>query len=143
MLLHFPRAIVEQLLDHTEKATAHRRLYDLAETAKPGLWLVGDQGVYLMSNGNPGLTRANDANAQITADRRPIICFAHEINADTLSFEIWWAAKGDSFGSDDGVEFFAATDLRSALATYRPGKDLALSITPTTMAIVQYVVAAA
>ena len=43
------------LLVHSEKATAHRSLYGDQSTSVPGLWLVKDEGVYLMSNGQPGL----------------------------------------------------------------------------------------
>lgn len=68
----------------------------------PGLWLVGDQGVYLMSNGTPGLRgRDGAADAAVAAETRGE--GAHE-------------AKRASFGGDDGVEFLDAAMIAEALA---------------------------
>ena len=85
MRLHFDLALVRKLLDHSKAATERSpsldQLYegrfrrdgkdvgldnlgsdnfptaDDVDPARipPGLWLVGDQGVHLMSNGKPAL----------------------------------------------------------------------------------------
>ena len=56
------------------------------------MWLVGDQGVYLMTNVKTG-SGANE------------IAYAVECNPNTV--EDWWQVKRDTFGGDDGVEKFA------------------------------------
>ena len=70
--LRFDTQAVREQLDHTKAAPLHKlTMSDRAElygkdnmghqqpdeetNGKPGLWLVKDSGVYLMSNGNPGL----------------------------------------------------------------------------------------
>jgi hypothetical protein len=55
MTFVFNIAQVRPLLDHSLRARRHRSLYGYKHTARPGLFLVRDLGVYLMSNGNPGL----------------------------------------------------------------------------------------
>lgn len=57
MMFTFQIKDVLPLLDHTEAAKKHRPLYGGDDTAVPGLWLVHDAGVYLMSNGDPGLMK--------------------------------------------------------------------------------------
>lgn len=61
---------------------------------RPGFWLVGDHGVYIMHNGN-----CPDGHKQPVA-------YAVECNPDKLPFDQWWANKGASFGGDDGCDFF-------------------------------------
>ena len=58
-----------------------------------GLFLVGDQGVYLMSN----------ASRKISEERSP--CYAYGINPNVDAFEDWWHMKRESCGPDDGVDF--------------------------------------
>ena len=70
--LTFDAQAVREQLDHAKTAHLHKlTMSDRAElygehnmshqqpdeeiTGKPGLWLVKDSGIYLMSNGNPGL----------------------------------------------------------------------------------------
>lgn len=55
MRLHLDRAGVSRLLEHNRVAPAHKVAYYRDKFA--ALWLVDSQGLYLMSNGDPGLTR--------------------------------------------------------------------------------------
>lgn len=103
MKLHFDKRIVDRLLEHSRNAESHSALYGDENTAKAGLWLVGDQGVYLMSNGNPHLPK-DEANP----DESSLVCYADECNPETLDFDEWWDNKRASFGGDDGVEFLEA-----------------------------------
>jgi hypothetical protein len=118
----FNRAGVARLLAHTRAAPEHDPLHDKPETAKPGLWLVGDEGVYLVSNGKPMLTRSPRSRARF-------VVYADEVNPKTLRFEVWWAAKQSGFGGDDGVEFLAAELLEAALLESAPEVPLQLDIT--------------
>lgn len=64
---------------------------------RSGLWLVGDEGVYLMSNG------------RLADGARAMVCYANECNPHTNPD--WYAYKHRHFGGDDGVEFLAAEDI--------------------------------
>ena len=82
---------------------------DIDPTKIPaGLWLVGDQGVYLMSNA-PFDEEAAKNNAHIA--------FADEVNPETMEFDDWYDNKQMIFGADDGVEFLSAEMLEEALSS--------------------------
>ena len=61
---------------------------------KPGLWLVGDEGVYIISNG------------KLADGETPLVVYSSEChpkgNPD------WWDYKRRHFGGDDGIEFIDA-----------------------------------
>jgi len=75
-----------------------------------GFWLVGDQGVYLMHNGEERGT--------------PNHIYARECNPDTMAFDVWWHAKENTFGGDDGVEFIEAAFI---INTACDGRDLEIT----------------
>ena len=146
MDLTFPKARVRELLEHSKAATTRRpsftQLYeptlrkdgrepgpddlptgDDVDPAKipPGLWLVGDQGVYLMSN-------ATMTEGQERAD----LVYAAEVDPEKLDFDTWWANKRASFGGDDGVEFLEA-DLIERWLEYAQGDTVHIRMTPESM----------
>jgi hypothetical protein len=108
MKLTFDRALVEQLLDHAEKATTHAKTFtqqlDQA-TTEPGaaLWIVADDGIYACSNGRPFLPGK--------APGTMLVWHAAECNPNTMPFERWWKVKNAAFGGDDSVESFDAADV--------------------------------
>lgn len=63
----------------------------------PGLWLVGDQGVYIMSNG------------KLAEGARPLVVYAEECHP--AGNPDWWHYKRRWFGGDDGIEFIEAERL--------------------------------
>ncbi|WP_145721006.1 DUF3085 domain-containing protein [Mesorhizobium tianshanense] len=73
-----------------------------ADSRKPGLWLVGDHGVYLCSNGE----LANGA--------KPLVAYAEE--CDPRSSDDWFEVKRQTFGGDDGVDFLDAEGLEALIA---------------------------
>ena len=117
MKLHFPWADVSKALDEVRSATGIRPLY--GTDTGPGLWLVGDQGVYLMPN--------------TTGTKRTIV-YARECDPTKLDFETWWANKRASFGGDDGVEFVDLKDIDRLVAPFRTAKKqprhMRIEITP-------------
>ncbi len=138
MIHTFDRAGIERLLAHTLEAPEHRTLYEDLATEKPGCWIVGDDGVYMMSNGRPFLKR--DLREGEVRDTPPnFVVYAAEVNPMTMAFDAWWAAKGAGFGRDDGVEFLPATDIQAALRTYPPDAPLRIDITPKSIAILYHV----
>jgi hypothetical protein len=64
---------------------------------KPGLWLVGDQGVYLLSNG------------KLADGERALVLYSDECHP--VGNPDWWHYKRRHFGGDDGIEFLAADKL--------------------------------
>ncbi|QPC88848.1 DUF3085 domain-containing protein (plasmid) [Mesorhizobium sp. NBSH29] len=60
----------------------------------PGLWLVGDQGVYIMSNGKLG------------HGDRPLVVYSDECHP--VGNPDWFHYKHRHFGGDDGIEFIDA-----------------------------------
>jgi hypothetical protein len=126
--LHFDRALVEQLLAHAEGSARNFALHQKG-TAPPALWLVGDDGLYLMSNGDPALPGPTSKN---------LVCYAAECDPTKLPFETWWAVKTTAFGGDDGAEYFEASDIRAALATYKPEKPLIITIDVESIGLVAY-----
>jgi hypothetical protein len=129
MRLHFDRAGVERLLAHTLAATEHNPTFGETKP-KAALWLVGDDGVYLMSNGKPGLPHEDGSH----------VVYAREVNPKLLPFEQWWEAKQRSYGGDDGCDALPARSIATALATYPPGAPLILDVMPNgTYAVISYV----
>jgi len=118
MKLHFPWPEVAKALDEVRAATVVRTLYDRV-TGK-GLWLVGDDGVYLMPN-TEGTTRT--------------IAYAKE--CDPTKCDDWWQVKRATFGGDDGVEFISIEEI-DRLSAGRTGAQplsLCINFTPTRMTI--------
>lgn len=135
MRLHFDRDLVSRLLTHTDAATEHSpTVAQLADKAfhregvtaqypaiseldltkiPAGLWLVGDLGIYLMSNGNPGLVGEKGIGN--------LVAYAEEADPN-LNPEGWYDMKLASFGADDGVEFLSADSIRKALEATENGK---------------------
>lgn len=98
MKLHFPWTGIEQSLEEIKTATAAKPLYG-QETGK-GLWLVGDQGVYLMPNTTDG-----KHNRDRKENETLLVVYARECDPTALDFDAWWENKRSSFGADDGVDF--------------------------------------
>ena len=66
-------------------------------TIPPGLWLIGDQGLYLMSNGTPSLLVGTGCD-------RHVVAYALEADP-ALHPHTWRDVKDQAFGGDDGVMF--------------------------------------
>lgn len=118
MKLTFSWEALQKAFEEIDTANNARTLYG-SVTGK-GLWLVGDDGVYLMPNTTDGVHHRGDAPR--------VIIYAEECNPKTMPFDDWWAAKQATFGGDDGVEFLDATELRQ-LALRLPSAPAFLAIT--------------
>lgn len=130
MRLTFNRAEVVRLMAHAKEAETHAPAYSQTGEIVPSLWLVGDQGVYLMSNGRPGLKEDGGGN---------VVAYAEQINPDKLEFDVWYPRKRTAFGGDDGVEPITVADIEDCLATYPSlTEPLRISLTPRQMALVGY-----
>jgi hypothetical protein len=125
MMLTFDRAGVEKILDALRTGTAPFQLTYGQTERKPQLWLIGDDGVYLMANNTPD-------------GEKPFIVYANECNPTAMSFNDWWSAKQQSYGGDDGCDPIEMHEIADALATYKKGQDLEIDVSPGTMAITYF-----
>ncbi|MDZ7602163.1 MAG: DUF3085 domain-containing protein [Hoeflea sp.] len=108
-MLSFPLEKVRAVIDHgSNDAKSHGGFrnpyfgFRPEDTEQPGLWLVGDHGVYLCSNGKQ------------PDGARPLVVHAEECNPDTC--DDWFEVKRRTFGGDDGVEFLDAAQLEAMMA---------------------------
>jgi prepilin-type N-terminal cleavage/methylation domain-containing protein len=115
--LHFPWAGVWAAIEEAKTALAPLPLFG-RDTGR-GLWLVGDQGVYLMSNAD--------------IDKSTVV-YANECDPTKLPFNTWWEAKRETFGEDDGVEFISVEEIERLVADSPTGghlRQLVIGITPS------------
>lgn len=87
------------------------------EGEKPGLWLVGDHGVYIMSNG------------KLAEGFRALIVYAEQCHVD------WWDYKRRHFGADDGIEFIEAERLIPLFDRNSGATHLNVELTETDIAL--------
>lgn len=125
MLLHFPKRDVQKILEHSKNSKQHIAIYEEESTKRPGVLIVGDEGVYLMSNGEPGLLH-DGAEGEPTKDLPAFVVYATECNPKTSPFEEWRLVKEESFGGSDGVEFLETDFIEAALL--RPGEYIQLEV---------------
>lgn len=91
---------VMALIEHARGCSAWSAGYE-GEASGPGLLLVGDNGVYLMSNGQPGLMRRDGKGHKVV--------YAVGLDPEKDADE-WWERKRATFGGDDGVEHLPWAD---------------------------------
>jgi hypothetical protein len=124
-VLKFPADLVRKLADHAAAAKDHRPAY--GQPKVPGLMLVGDQGVYLMSTGLPRLPRAG-------SEKGSFVVYADGINPDVDEFDSWWERKRATFGGDDGADVIPLESFQRALASPIKGK-IEIEITSKTLGV--------
>lgn len=125
----FPIADVRAVIDRGRSDAAtnngfrqpHDGLAPAGQT-KPGLWLVGDEGVYIMSNG------------RLAAGQRPLVIYAAECDPSTNPD--WWHYKRCHFGGDDGVDFLDADAIERLFAASPAATHLVIEMTDNDMSLV-------
>ena len=134
MILRFPKNEVQKLLDHSLSKHNYKCLYGNTDTCAPGLFLVGDQGICLMSNGIPMLL-ANGASGKPSSELPAMVVYARECNPSNIPFDQWWSVKCNSFGGDDGIEFLGAEFVHSWIDAHVTNDFLRLEVTTEKIAI--------
>ncbi|WP_018240610.1 DUF3085 domain-containing protein [Ensifer sp. BR816] len=86
---------------------------------RPGVWLVGDNGVYLLSNG------------KLADGAKALVVYAEE--CDPASNDDWFEVKRGTFGGDDGVDFIDAAQLEAMMAASPGATHLRIVFTSGTM----------
>ena len=102
--LVFEGDAVLELLTHARTAPKHVSPYGLTANPGPGLMLVKDDGIYLMSNGEPGLPGADTVNKVAYARGYKAL----PISAPTEERMIRYDKVKDAVGGDDFAEFLPA-----------------------------------
>lgn len=91
------------------------------------VWLVGDEGVYLMSNAPFAETKT-----ALEAQGLKHVCYADQCNPDTMDPDVVRDSKIKSFGPDDGVVTIDVAGLEPGLN----GEKLILEVTPEGIGLV-------
>ncbi|MBZ9990906.1 DUF3085 domain-containing protein [Mesorhizobium sp. BH1-1-5] len=124
----FPIAAVRRIIERgIEDAAANggfRNPYYGArpgEGEKPGLWVVGDEGVYIMSNG------------RLAEGTRALVIYAEQCHPKG-DFD-WWDYKHRHFGADDGIEFIEADRLLPLFDRNLRATHLNIALTETEIAL--------
>lgn len=89
--------------------------------ARPGLWLVGDEGVYMMSSG------------KLSEGQRPLVVYAEE--CDPKTNPDYWHYKRRYFGGDDGVEFLDAAEIERLITATPDATHLRIIMDDSSMSI--------
>ena len=84
-----------------------------------GVWLVGDHGVYLCSNG------------KLPDGEKPFVAYALE--CDPRTNDDWFEVKRKTFGGDDGVEFIDADQLEAMIAATPNARYLGITFDDDSM----------
>jgi len=115
--LKFDAVDALQLLQHSERSPKHSPTYGDPDSAKAGLWLVHDHGVYLMSNGEPGwMVKKTSPNGLHQIDSHKVT-YAETCNPDRD--EDYYENARYLVGGDDFGQYVPASMIRTALG----GKD--------------------
>nr|WP_278116302.1 DUF3085 domain-containing protein [Mesorhizobium sp. WSM4875]WIE94733.1 DUF3085 domain-containing protein [Mesorhizobium sp. WSM4875] len=124
----FPIVAVRKLVDHgVADAAANggfRNPYygtRPGEGEKPGAWLVGDEGVYLCSNG------------KLAKGAHPLVLYSEQCHP--VGNPDWWHYKRQHFGGDDGIEFIEAERLIPLFDRNRRATHLNIELTENDIAL--------
>lgn len=99
-VLRFEAGDVRRIVTHAKTSLTHSMGWG-EEDSHAAVFLAGDHGVYLMSNGEPRDKRCDHP-------RRNFVAYAKGINPETDAG--WWEAKRDSYGADDGADTLPIID---------------------------------
>ncbi|UOK73809.1 DUF3085 domain-containing protein [Ancylobacter polymorphus] len=88
---------------------------------KPGVWLVGDEGVYIMSNG------------KLAEGQRSLVVYAEE--CDPKTNPDYWHYKRQYFGGDDGIDYLDAEMLVRLIGAMPLATHLTITMTDDSMSI--------
>lgn len=97
-VLTFDREAILGIIEHTKQAIDRSPTYGQEEPVPPGAWLVGDQGVYIMSNGRNEKGQ-HGWRAHPTA-------YANECHPRNCPH--WYEVKQRTWGGNDGTVFLEA-----------------------------------
>lgn len=126
-ILKFKADEVEALCEHAMQSKDWSMGYSTDIDPAPGLFLVGDHGVYLMSNGTPSQKKPEGAGN--------VVSYAEGCNPHTDPG--FYEAKVAVFGGDDGVDVLPfAGPLLAMIKENATAKHLQIELTPDILRVV-------
>lgn len=128
--LTFPGAAVVELLAHAKTAAEHSAGYLNDPKPGPGLLFVKDSGIYLMSNGKPGLPR-DDGKPGFKVVYAEGYEPAKTIEEQGGDWDIQYDKIRSAVGGDDFAEFLPA----STFARLQPEGLVKIRLTTTQIVI--------
>ncbi len=105
--LVFEGTTVLELLAHTKAAPRNTSPYGLTENPGPGLFLVKDDGIYVMSNGKPGLPGVETRNKVVYARGYEALPASASVEQRMARYD----KIRDAVGGDDFAELLPAKSL--------------------------------
>jgi hypothetical protein len=112
-ILIFEKSTVWRLVDHARNAPKHLSSYGVK--SKAGLWLVGDAGIYLMSNGSPPQLSDGSIKSSAAARSMPRLTAYAEGCGPTDEVDDWWPIHNAIEGGDDFVRTIPLAEFVEAL----------------------------
>ncbi len=114
-ILRFDKALVWRLCDHCRNSPKWQKSWGVRK-AKPSLWLVGDAGVYLMSNGNPQISHDGKVPKGKAKTQTPYLSAPAEgCNPIYDEADAWWPIHNAISGGDDFVIPIPLEDIEEPL----------------------------
>ena len=132
--LMFDLAALRPIVDHALKAPEHAPTFGQTPPIAPALWLVKDDGIYLMSNGRPRQIADDSPATGQDQDGQSLVVYAEGFDpkkADPMA--VWFAAR-DAVGGDDFGEPLPAEWFKDALD--RGERTITLNVTPRAIHVV-------
>lgn len=129
MKITFEKSEIRKLIELTEKSRSHTipytgKAWNTPPETVPGLLLVGDRGVYFLSNGD-------DIEKEPETDHYPR-AYANECNPERMLPETVYRNKRRIFGGgDDGAQFFPLTQVKKWIEAGGGNDALVLDISET------------
>jgi hypothetical protein len=126
--LTFKTSDVLPLLIHSKNSKTWNKGYG-ENKQEPGLFLVGDQGIYLMSNGIPNLIDPNG-----TTKDTSVVSYPKECNP-IKDHEGYYQFKDEVYGGDDGVDLLEM-NMFEKLFDPNPPKTFEIKLTETSISVI-------
>ena len=112
-VLWFDKSVVWRLVDHATNSPKKKLWY--GEDVGPCLMLVGDAGVYLMSNGDPPIFNDGTLVREEGNDRKLLLVANAEGCDSSAEFEAWWPIHNAIDGGNDFSVPIPVEEVRAAL----------------------------
>jgi len=130
--LRFNGEGVSRCIKHALASEKHNATYsDDRDNPGPGLWFVKDDGVYILSNGDPG-------DVLEDGDTKLFVVYADGFDPKKVDFDDWYHRAREGLGGDDFVDVIdLGKDMHPEMVeALREGiVDLVLDVNQTTFTI--------
>jgi hypothetical protein len=125
--LMFDLAALRPIVEHALSASEHAPVFGQTPPIAPALWLVKDDGIYLMSNGRPRQIADDSFPNDQDQHGQSLVVYAEGFDPTKAdSTAVWYAAR-DAVGGDDFGEPLPAEWFKDALD--RGASTITLNVT--------------